>query len=336
MKKHQFSSIFVAIAFSVLIGGYQMALGATTDTISFSDVPESHPNFRAITALAGAGIIQGYEDGTFKPEKLVNRAEALKIILLSAGKEVDKGLYVTGYSDVPLDSWFSGYVMGATLEGIVGGNPDGTFAPDRTVNKAEYLKMTLLSFGTDLSQHTNLKSAVSADTKVSDWYTPYLSYAKTIGLIYADYKNYLYPGTELNRGQCAEITYKMLLIINGGEAQKLLSMTEAKVIEAIIAYYNNNLLLAVNLAEDALDLSERAVAVRPDSVVLKATNTYTQGYVKVFLAHRLNMQGSLAEAQAMAREANTLANQAIKESGTVTEFAQRIIKIADPLLAENG
>jgi hypothetical protein len=328
MKKVIISAILsVLLAF---IGFYP-----TASAITFSDIDVSHPDFNAIKTLSEAGIIQGYDDGTFRPDKLVNRAEALKIILASAGKTAEIGLYATGYPDIPIDAWYAGYVMQATLDGIISGNPDGTFAPGRTVNEAEYLKMTLLSFNTDLSHHTNIQIPISADTNISDWYIPYLSYAKTVGLVYPDYKNNLYPGMELNRGQCAEITYKMLLIINGGEAQKLLSMTEAKVIEAIVAFYNNDFSQAVSLSNAAMDLSEQAVAVKPDSTVLQATNTYVQSYQKAFLAHQLNTQGSVQEAQTLASEAIQLANQAITQSGAISEFAQRAIEISSQLLGNN-
>ena len=47
----------------------------------FIDVPTTHTNYIAITSLEDYGIIEGYSDGTFKPDKSVNRAEFLKIIL---------------------------------------------------------------------------------------------------------------------------------------------------------------------------------------------------------------------------------------------------------------
>jgi hypothetical protein len=50
-------------------------------SINFDDVPESSPYFEAIMELAGFGFIQGYGDGSFRPDQPVTRAEAIKILM---------------------------------------------------------------------------------------------------------------------------------------------------------------------------------------------------------------------------------------------------------------
>ena len=46
----------------------------------FSDVASSHPHATAITYVKAAGIVEGYSDGTFRPDADVNRVELLKIL----------------------------------------------------------------------------------------------------------------------------------------------------------------------------------------------------------------------------------------------------------------
>ena len=53
-------------------------------TTAFSDVKEGNSHYVAIEYLRTNGIIQGYEDGTFKPEQTVNRAEAVKMLALAS------------------------------------------------------------------------------------------------------------------------------------------------------------------------------------------------------------------------------------------------------------
>ena len=194
--------------------------------------------------------------------------------------------------------------------------------------------MTLLAFDTDLSKHQNIQNPIAADVYPGDWFISYMSYAKTVGLVYPDYLNNLYPGKELNRGECAEISYKMLLLINGGESQKLLSMTEAKVIGAIVAYYNNRINEAISLTAEAVTLADQAVASKPESTVMTATKTYVSSYEKAFLAHRKFLEGQITEATTLAQEAKQLANQAIGENSAITEFANRAIQISDDLLTK--
>ena len=55
----------------------------------FWDLPKSHWAFEYVADLADRGVINGYEDGSFKPEKTVSRAEWAKIMVDAAGLTVN-------------------------------------------------------------------------------------------------------------------------------------------------------------------------------------------------------------------------------------------------------
>ncbi len=293
---------------------------------TFTDVPATHPDYIAIEALAKAGIFKGYEDGTFKPDKEVNRAEALKIVSISGGVSPAPGLYSTGFPDVPLDAWYAGYVMKGLLGGIVSGNPDGTFAGDRGVNTSEFLKMTLLTFDTDLSRHNNLSSAVSADVPTGMWYTPYLSYAKAIGLIFPDLEYRLYPGKPLTRVECARVLYKMLVINQGGDTQKMLSIAEARLIEAMVMLNLNSLSAAVKFADEAVYYADMANTATPDSTAVQSVNKISMAFQKLFYAFNAVATSSQAgeEITAMIAEAEKLADEAVAINSTSAWLADKI------------
>ncbi len=298
---------------------------------AFTDVSASHPDYIAIEALTKAGIFKGYEDGTFKPDNEVNRAEALKIISVSGGVVPEEGLYATGFPDVPLDAWYAGYVMKGLLNGIVSGNPDGTFAAERGVNNAEFLKMTLLTFDVDLSRHLYLETAVSDDVPAEMWYAPYFSYAKTIGLIFPDMEYRLYPGKLLTRAECARILYKMLVIVQGGETQKLLSIAEARLIEAMVMLNLNNHESAVKFADEAVYYADMANTASPDSTAVQAVFKISLAFQKLFYAFK---EIALAEPDSgtelpariltLAGEAETLADEAVAINSTSAWLADKI------------
>ena len=54
----------------------------------FTDLDSSNPNYTAIMSLVEQGVLQGYDDGTFKADQEVTRAETLKIVLLGADMDV--------------------------------------------------------------------------------------------------------------------------------------------------------------------------------------------------------------------------------------------------------
>lgn len=99
-----------------------------------------------IYAALGAGIIQGYPDGTVRPDAPVNRAEALKILLRSARMEEARptGTGALRFPDVPEGSWFAPYVEQASARGAVEGYADGTFRPAAPITRAEAGKLLLI------------------------------------------------------------------------------------------------------------------------------------------------------------------------------------------------
>jgi hypothetical protein len=128
-------------------------LGDEVDvSASFSDVPLQHRESesedrrlrrRVIITAVKHNIIEGYDDGTFRPDDPVNRAEALKILLLATGVTPleDEDTTEREFSDVPSDSWFSPYIERAVALDFIEGYEDGTFRPGQSITRAEASKL---------------------------------------------------------------------------------------------------------------------------------------------------------------------------------------------------
>ena len=171
----------------------------------FSDVKSSHPNFFAITELMQGGVINGYADGTFQPDKSVSRAETLKILLLGSKISVDTNQKIS-FSDVPTDQWFAPYVGKAKDLGIVKGRGgSGKFFPEDTVNKAEALKMLLL-VNKKPPQVSDTKSY--ADVDVESWFAGYFEEAQKRKLFDVSRTEGVNPAQTLTRGDLAEMMYR--------------------------------------------------------------------------------------------------------------------------------
>jgi len=103
------------------------------------------------------GIVKGYADNTFQPHKEVNRAEALKMILLASPIFNEDGINAefaseladadtfAGFVDVPESEWFAKYVIFAYKRGIINGKNDGRFHPEESMTRAEMSKVILLT-----------------------------------------------------------------------------------------------------------------------------------------------------------------------------------------------
>ena len=108
----------------------------------------------AVDMLTALNVIEGYEDGSFRPDEIVTRAEMAKMIYVirNGGSDVVtqyKG-YKTPFTDVEnINHWAKGYIAYCYANGIIAGTSATTFEPDRAVTGQEAAKMALVLLGYD-------------------------------------------------------------------------------------------------------------------------------------------------------------------------------------------
>ncbi len=175
----------------------------------FSDIPGSHTYSTAIKYLKDNNIVKGYEDGTFRPDNTLNRAEALKLIL-EANSIFAESSENSSFSDVSNTAWFAPYIQTALKREIVKGYPDGSFKPGNTVSRAEFLKMAIATGDFPLPEIT---SDPYPDIAKEVWYAPYFAFARDQKLLRTSTGNTAIPNGLITRGEAAEIIYKLSQII---------------------------------------------------------------------------------------------------------------------------
>ncbi|MBD3361105.1 hypothetical protein GF366_04890, partial [Candidatus Peregrinibacteria bacterium] len=186
---------------------------------SFPDVPADHANYEAVELLDERGIIHGYDDGTFGPDNLVNRAEAMKIIVNAFGID-HNGPYNPIFPDIFEDEWYFPYVMGGYNTGIIDGYDDGTFKPGNYVNLAEFLKIVVIASDVDLP--SNVQGDVFVDVNSSEWYAPHALFARDHNVVMPDDYGYLNADQFMTRAAVAEAIYRMLNVLeNNGDPYPL-------------------------------------------------------------------------------------------------------------------
>ena len=173
------------------------ALDFTDVSSKYADAPFYQPVAAGVSVLTNLGAVQGNPDGTFAPNRTVNRAEFLKIAFLSnASISVSASDSTRCFPDVHSANWFSRYVCLAKVRKTVGGYPDGNFRPENAVNYAEALKMLSELYETNWScvgwadgrGCYDPRKNLSADVP---WYQPYVNWASNKGLL-------LSPGIAFN------------------------------------------------------------------------------------------------------------------------------------------
>jgi len=177
----------------------------------FTDVKPSSPNYEAIKYLKDNGISSGYKDGTFRPSQTVNRAEALKMLMLAFSEGSTNSNSSTTFKDVDKSAWFAKTIAEAVGRGIVTGYKDGTFKPEQTVNRAEYLKILLKS--TNVEPSSTITKPYD-DVALSDWFAPYAFLANKMNLLQP--AKTFRPGDGMTRAGVAETIYRMKMIKANG------------------------------------------------------------------------------------------------------------------------
>jgi len=175
---------------------------------AFADVNNRHPNYEAIKYLKEQNVISGYSDGTFKPDKTVNRAEALKMLMTAFNVGVG-GYSDFNFTDTDKNAWYATSLGSAVARGIVSGYSDGSFKPANTVNRAEYLKIL---FKTTNMEPNNEITQPYTDVPLSQWFAGYAFLANKMNLLQpaANFN----PGNGMTRAGVAETIYRMKMIQN--------------------------------------------------------------------------------------------------------------------------
>ncbi|PYI56511.1 Ig-like domain-containing protein [Paenibacillus flagellatus] len=111
---------------------------AASAASGYPDVPAGHWASSAIAALQTAGIMTGDDQGRFRPEQPVTRAETATIV--AAWKRIGTAGRIPGYDDAK-SHWAASSIAAVQAEGWMTGYEDGTFRPDRPLTRAEAVKV---------------------------------------------------------------------------------------------------------------------------------------------------------------------------------------------------
>jgi len=129
----------LVLVIAMVLSSFSFAFAA-----NFEDVEGDYEE--AVNVLTALGVVTGYEDGTFRPERIVTRAEMAKLIVEILGY----GDLVSGAKSNFADTqghWADPWIALAAGRGLVIGTGDGNFTPDRQVSYDEAITMVVRALG---------------------------------------------------------------------------------------------------------------------------------------------------------------------------------------------
>ena len=179
------------LAVSVLASLLTVPAGAANAT-RFSDVADNY-TATAIETLRLMGVLDGYSDGTFRPNAALTRAQFCKMAVYAMDGSSELGRYstVTIFPDVKPSFWASSYINMAAKKGVIAGFADGKFKPNQTVTAGQAVTILMRGLG---YKDANMGGV---------WPQGYMAEAKTCGLLKSTGITSAYSA--LTRGQAAKL-----------------------------------------------------------------------------------------------------------------------------------
>lgn len=250
---------------------------------AFSDVSDDNAYKNAILTLSKLSVIDGYEDGTFKPENQITRAEFTKMLITAMGF----GNMTTEpeeFDDV-VDHWARHYIKTAYDMGIINGTGERTFEPDNPVTYEQAVKMMVCALGYD----------VTAQSK-GGYPGGYMSVGADLGIT----KNIVNQANSepALRQVIAQVVYNSLEVetmeYNGVQYEK----TDKTLLKDYLGYVKvRGYLVGVGetlTSECDIAINKNQIAVKPyasgDTIAININNftDYTSGELIKFLGNDMN------------------------------------------------
>ena len=142
---------------------------------TFDDVTGAHWAAEMIEELCLKGYINGYPDGTFKPDNNITRAEMTKILVKVQGlEEADPDM--PQFKDVNPSDWYYGYIEAAARAGLVKGYETGEFRPNQKITREEIAALICRAMGkeSEAASLANVRTEFTDDQDIAAWARGYV------------------------------------------------------------------------------------------------------------------------------------------------------------------
>ena len=173
---------------------------------TFSDMPSSHWAFKAVEELAGKKIINGYEDGTFAPDKKVTREEFVTMLINALNLQTTGG--ITPFKDVNMGQWYTPYVSTAYQQKMVSGISKTEFGLGNNITR-EDIAAILSRVRSEYPEKSREYEAFSDDEKIFGYAKEAVVTMYEQGVISGS-DGFFNPKNSASRAETAMMIYKFI------------------------------------------------------------------------------------------------------------------------------
>lgn len=143
-KTRQMLKLVLSIALLLLLWVPGKSVFAASAGTPFTDVPSYYLD--QVNWAIGEGIIKGYEDGSFRPYKTIDRAHAAVMLANALKLTVPTNVTASPFKDVPASDTYAGYIKAVSDAKIFNGDPNGNFYPDQILRREQMATVLVNAF----------------------------------------------------------------------------------------------------------------------------------------------------------------------------------------------
>lgn len=187
-------------------GNAVIATTSANDTsvvrLTYNDI-QSHWGRTYIEKLSKLGIIAGYDDGSFRPDKNVTRAEFTKLVVSTLG---EKSTSAVSFGDVSPSDWYYSYICAGYSSGLITGD-NGKFRPNDLITRQDAAVILYRAINGNINGDATL--TYSDAQNISDYAKDAVSYLSERGLLSGSDGKFL-PKNNTTRAQAATMLCKLI------------------------------------------------------------------------------------------------------------------------------
>jgi len=175
--------------------------------VSFKDIA-GHWAKASIERAVTLGFINGYTDGTFKPNAQVTRAEFATMLVRALDLKAEPAADLSFKDAGSIPSWASEFVGAAVKAGMITGYEDNTFRPNKPINRAEIAVMIVRALDWQVDQAK--KTSFADRNHIPAWAEPSVAMAAEAGIIKGRGENQFAPGANATRAEAVTLLLALI------------------------------------------------------------------------------------------------------------------------------
>lgn len=184
-----------------------VSLSVTSSENVFSDC-ENHWAKETINSVYASGIISGYSENLFKPDKNITRAEFCAFLMRSLSLE--EGIYSGEYVDVSPQSWYAGVIQTMQNCSIIKGVGNDSFSPNAPITKEQIAVIIMRAYSLIKPDMPKGVLAFSDSADISDYARHSVAAAAEKGIIRGNTENMFLPGENATRAEAIVMLARFL------------------------------------------------------------------------------------------------------------------------------